>query len=262
MSDAAPETAVAAETVAAPSESSDAEPRFKQDPTITEDEAAVMKEVLSNVTEDDAKYLQNVLTNPSRLVKYVRARKLDAKKAVAMLHATAKFRRKKNHSDLMTRFKPNKDFETVLLFPVHYLRDRDGGLILYHRTGHFCGSYFCKYYSVDYLIDLVAYCLEILTNDAMRHMEKTGAAPYITFVLDFTGYGSHVLGPMGTTQTLINVFQNHFPETMKRAIILNAPWIFRAVWTVVQAFLDPVVKGKIKMLVRFCMLRCKNCCGN
>lgn len=207
-----------------------------------------MEEVKSEVAPEDAAELGDVLGNASRLVKFVRAREKDAKKVVKMLHNTAKFRRAHNYSDLMTRFKPNEDFKTVLLFPIHYLRDKDGSLVLVHRTGHFNGSYFCKYYSEDYLLELVAYCLNILTMDAQEHLDKTGAPPYITFLLDLEGYGGHVLGPMGITQKLIGVFQNHFPETLKQAVVINTPWIFRAVWKIVSAFLDPVVKKKIKIV--------------
>jgi hypothetical protein len=104
--------------------------------------------------------------------------------------------------------------------------------------------------------------LELLTHDAMQNLQATGAPPYLTFILDLAGYGSHTLGPMGITQTLINVFQNHFPETMKRAVIINAPWMFRAVWAVVQAFLDPVVKSKIKMMGSkgACCVACVRAC--
>jgi hypothetical protein len=223
----------------------------RQDPTITETERAFMEEVRAEIPADMAAGpLANIMSNPSRLVKFCRARTLDLKKTVKMLEHTAEFRTERESATILTRFKPNEDFRTVLLFPIHYLRDKDGGLVLIHRTGHFHGSYFCKYYSEPYLLDLVQHCLEHMTQDAMRHMRETGAAPYVTFVLDLSGYSSHVLGPMGITQKLINVFQNHFPETLKRAYLLNTPWVFRAVWAVVQAFLDPVVKAKIHMLVR------------
>ena len=222
----------------------------RMDPTITEEELEFLAKLRKAIPEDDARHVPDLMENPSRLVKFARARNHHLEKSVTMIHKTAKFRRKRENHDILTKFKPkiNDDFKTVLLFPIQYLYDSDGGLILYHRTGPFAGSYFCKYYTDEYLIDLVTYCLEVLTTDAMKHLQKTGAAPYITFVLDMQGYGSHTLGPMGITQTLINVFQNHFPETMKRAVVVNCPWLFRVVWKVVQAFLDPVVKSKISVL--------------
>jgi hypothetical protein len=129
----------------------------RQDPTITDEERAMIAEVLKEIPPEDAETLTQggVLGNPSRLVKFVRARKGDSKKILEMLHKHAKFRRKRGNNDILVRFKPNPDFNTVLLRPVHYRKDREGHLVLVHRTGLFAGSYFCKYYTDDYLIDLV-----------------------------------------------------------------------------------------------------------
>lgn len=222
----------------------------KQDPSISEEEQALLELLPGKIPEEDAQYLHDIVANPSRLVKFVRARSLNEAKILKMLHKTAEFRKERCSPDgtFLKGFKHDEYFKHALFLPVHYLRDRDGGLVLVHRTGQFHGRWFCKHYSEEYLVKLVAYALEVLTHDAMAHMQKTGAAPYITFVLDFQGYGGHVLGPMGLTQTLVNVFQSHYPETMKRAVIINSPWFFRAVWAVIQAFLDPVVKGKITLV--------------
>ena len=128
----------------------------RQDPTITDEERAIMAEVLQEISPEDAEILKDaVLGNPSRLVKFVRARKNETKKILEMLHKNAKFRRKRGNNDILARFKPNPDFDTVLLRPIHYRRDREGHIVLVHRTGLFAGSYFCKYYTDDYLINLV-----------------------------------------------------------------------------------------------------------
>ena len=111
-----------------------------------------------------------------------------------MLQKTAKFRVKRNYANnqagvntILTDFVPNEDFKTALVAPVRYCLDKDGGLVLFHRTGLMDGHYFCKYYSGNYLVDMLTYVLETFTQDAMAHMHKTGAPPYVSFVLDLTG---------------------------------------------------------------------------
>ncbi|KAJ8600485.1 hypothetical protein CTAYLR_004478 [Chrysophaeum taylorii] len=39
-----------------------------------------------------------------------------------------------------------------------------------------------------------------------------------------------------------------FPETMWKCFVLNAPFVFRSVWTIISPFIHPVTKEKIKIL--------------
>jgi hypothetical protein len=42
--------------------------------------------------------------------------------------------------------------------------------------------------------------------------------------------------------------QNYYPERLGKLYIINAPWGFSGVWTVVRAWLDPVTVAKIHIL--------------
>jgi hypothetical protein len=44
------------------------------------------------------------------------------------------------------------------------------------------------------------------------------------------------------------VGQDRYPETMGKFYIINAPWAFTAVWSVVKGWLDPVTVQKIQIL--------------
>lgn len=42
--------------------------------------------------------------------------------------------------------------------------------------------------------------------------------------------------------------QNYYPETMGKFYIINAPWVFSAVWSIIKPWLDPVTISKIDIL--------------
>ena len=41
--------------------------------------------------------------------------------------------------------------------------------------------------------------------------------------------------------------QDHYPDGMGRMFIVNAPWIFRAVWPIAKAWMDERMKSKISL---------------
>ncbi|WFD33282.1 hypothetical protein MCUN1_000095 [Malassezia cuniculi] len=49
-------------------------------------------------------------------------------------------------------------------------------------------------------------------------------------------------------QQASKIGQHYYPETMGRFYIINAPYIFTTVWTVVKNWLDPVTTSKIQIL--------------
>lgn len=47
---------------------------------------------------------------------------------------------------------------------------------------------------------------------------------------------------------MINTMQNYYPECLANAFIVNAPWTFNTVWSVIKPWLDPVVESKIRFI--------------
>merc|ERR1712187_954528 len=94
-----------------------------------------------------------------------------------------------------------------------------------------------------------AWFLEHMTRSLTENITKhPKAAPYITIILDLTGFGTHCFGPIKTTAALVNIFQTLYPESLKRCLLVNCPWLFRVAWRAVTPFLDKDVKEKIQVL--------------
>ena len=44
---------------------------------------------------------------------------------------------------------------------------------------------------------------------------------------------------------LVDVAQNQYPERLRRILMVNAPFAFKAAWKLISPWLDPVTRGKI-----------------
>lgn len=49
-------------------------------------------------------------------------------------------------------------------------------------------------------------------------------------------------------QKAASIGQDRYPETMGKFYVVNAPWGFSTIWSIISGFLDPVTVAKIKIL--------------
>lgn len=71
-----------------------------------------------------------------------------------------------------------------------------------------------------------------------------------TFVMDLSGFSSSHFGSnyRNIVKEIIGDEQNVFPETLYVMFLINTPWAFRLIWSVVSTFIDPITYEKIKVL--------------
>lgn len=70
----------------------------------------------------------------------------------------------------------------------------------------------------------------------------------ISLVIEFGGLTSAHMPPMKTSKETLSILQNHYPERLKCAYTLRAPFIFHAFFRMISPFIDPVTKKKICMI--------------
>lgn len=68
-------------------------------------------------------------------------------------------------------------------------------------------------------------------------------------IMDLKGVGiTTAPQAMGYLQNASKISQNNYPERLGKLYIINAPWGFSTVWSVIKGFLDPVTVDKIHVL--------------
>mmetsp|Transcript_2643 Transcript_2643/g.3730 ORF Transcript_2643/g.3730 Transcript_2643/m.3730 type:complete len:362 (-) Transcript_2643:140-1225(-) len=111
----------------------------------------------------------------------------------------------------------------------------------YFIVGSVPAEYDHEWYLVGHIFNL---------ERAIARTERltNGKLEKVNVILDYDNYNRKLAPPMALVKQLISCLSNHYPERMERAIVLDAPLAFRALWTLVKPFLDPNTKKKVKFV--------------
>ncbi|KAI5461611.1 CRAL-TRIO domain-containing protein [Mariannaea sp. PMI_226] len=52
--------------------------------------------------------------------------------------------------------------------------------------------------------------------------------------------------PISTAREVLHILQNHYPERLGKALIINVPWIVSGFFKIITPFIDPVTREKLK----------------
>jgi hypothetical protein len=68
-------------------------------------------------------------------------------------------------------------------------------------------------------------------------------------IMDMKGVGvTKIPSVYGYLKSVSSISQDHYPERLGKLYIINAPWGFSSVFSVVKGFLDPITVAKIHVL--------------
>jgi len=72
----------------------------------------------------------------------------------------------------------------------------------------------------------------------------------LCWVIDFSGFSTRLTGlsNMQMSKRTLHLLQNHYPERLGMAILLNAPFVFTVFWKLVSPFIDENTKKKVLLL--------------
>lgn len=69
----------------------------------------------------------------------------------------------------------------------------------------------------------------------------------VTIIMDLSNFSMSNMDYQGV-KFLISSLQKHYPESLGKALIVNAPWIFSGCWAIIKHWLDPIVASKIQFI--------------
>lgn len=170
--------------------------------------------------------------------RYLIARKLDVDKATEMLDATLKWRAEIGVADMCNNWMDTlaKEHETGKMYVRGY--DNEGHVVIhmqpqYENTKEHDGN-------IKNLVFNLEKCVACMAQDGRQ--EKW------LLIIDFAGYSMFNAPPMKTSVETLSILQNHYPERLLKACLVNPPWIFMTFWNLIYPLVDPVTQKKLEFV--------------
>ncbi|KAI8821459.1 CRAL-TRIO domain-containing protein [Fimicolochytrium jonesii] len=169
------------------------------------------------------------------MLRYLRARKWDVAKAVAQTVATLKWRVEFGVSKVLALGERACDVKELESGKTYFQgRDKEGRPCCYvHAALH------------DKTITdrALGKNLTVLTLETGRFLLEP-PQEMATIVFDMTNFGLKNMD-YEFVKFLLQCMQDFYPESLGKALVVNAPWVFNGCWAIIKPWLDPVVVSKI-----------------
>ena len=171
-------------------------------------------------------------------LRYLTARSFDFTKASNLLMSTIKWR---HEFDIKGMYNNSPDWVEAIQnqagYGVYYSRgyDKEGHLLYYEHSKN----------RVHHNHDQALKYLVYLVERNIYTMENTTGQEKVTMIANYEGFGMNNMAPCKTIKEAVNILQNYYPERLFMAYIINPPWAFNAIWTMISPFLDQVTKAKV-----------------
>lgn len=181
------------------------------------------------------------------LLRFVRARKFSVEDSMAMFFKSLSWRESEVlvlewllESDAKPFFSGKdkgfiKNLERKKAFLHGY--DKNGNNIFFFKAGLHFGSDSTFRELQRYALCLVEWCL-------LKMKEVSCSSDLFTLFFDLSGFTLKNADYSGI-KFLCEIFEAHYPETLEKIVIFNAPWIFSKVWSIIKNWLDPNVAAKV-----------------
>ncbi|EPS95002.1 hypothetical protein FOMPIDRAFT_1062919 [Fomitopsis schrenkii] len=188
------------------------------------------------------------------LLRFLRARRFDVEKAKAMLISCEQWRKDFGVDDLVKNFDFPEKEEVNKYYPQYYHKiDKDGRPVYIEQLGKLDIPKLYAITTVERQLKRLVYEYEKNINERMPACSRTVGHPVETSctILDLNGVSiSNFYRVKDYVMQMSAIGQDRYPETMGKFYIINAPWAFSAVWSIIKPWLDEVTVSKIDILGR------------
>jgi len=189
------------------------------------------------------------------LLRFLRARGMDAEQAEAMFIASEEWRMKENVDELPATFVYDKRDEIFQYYPQYYHKtDKDGRPLYIEELGKIdltamnriiggteeeAGNEMRKNLIVEY---------EKLADPRLPACSRKAGKLIETCctIMDAKGVGYFIQPSIiSFVQSAMKLSQDNYPERLGKLYVINTNWAITAAWKVCSVFLDAVTKDKI-----------------
>jgi hypothetical protein len=177
--------------------------------------------------------------NPDVLIlRWLRAKKWNVDDAVQQLIDTLQWRHQFNIKQILAQGEYQLNQEEIESGKTFIIgKDKLGRPVSYIQvTKHIKGQF------SDESTQLIA----IFTIETARKLLDSGHET-ASSIIDLNGFSYRNLD-YEFVKFSINLLENHYPESLGVALVINAPYLFYGTWNIIKHWLDPVVRSKIIFL--------------
>ncbi|KAK4250024.1 CRAL-TRIO domain-containing protein [Corynascus novoguineensis] len=186
------------------------------------------------------------------LLRFLRARKFDVELAKKMFIDCEKWRQDTNLDELLPNWEYPEKEEVFKYYPQYYHKtDKDGRPVYIEQLGGIDLTAMYKITTAERMLTNLAVEYERVADPRLPACSRKAGTLLETCcsIMDFKGVGlakaSQVYGYVKQVSALS---QNYYPERLGHLYLINTPWGFSTVWSVVKGWLDPVTVKKIHVL--------------
>ncbi|KAM8761196.1 SEC14-like protein 2 isoform 1-T2 [Acanthopagrus schlegelii] len=184
------------------------------------------------------------------LLRWLRARNFNIQKSEAMLRKHLEFRKHMKVDTIVTDWRPPEVIEKYLSGGMCGY-DREGSPIWYDVIGPVDPKgLFLSASKQDFIKSKIRDC-EVLQKECNLQSERLGTnVESITMVYDVEGLGlKHLWKPaIETYGEILQMFEDNYPEGLKRLFVIKAPKLFPVAYNLVKHFLSENTRQKIHIL--------------
>jgi len=169
-------------------------------------------------------------------------------RGLTKLRNTLKYRREMEVDDLRTCFDRDKRNSELHATIRERLEERfaAGSSVIrgYSKSGRALFLNFPRFettFEEEYYIKGNIYMLERAL--ACTEKKTNGVKTKVVMFYDYNQYSLKNNPPTAYINRLLSDLRDHWPERLEHVILVDTPFIFRAFWSIVKLFIDPVTKG-------------------
>ena len=212
-----------------------------------------LKNSLATVTDKKDKLVLDifVLYNNDFLIRFLRAQKLNIKKATRSILDYYHYKAKMNLDDIYLNFQFKEKYKLQILFPHGFHKiTKDGYPVYFEILGNFDISEYFKLGTYDEMLRYEIKMMELIERDYFKICSRLkGSYIYGIFsIMDFKGINASVLNPkfIGYMKEMSKL-QEYYPDNIAGCYVINAGIVFRSLYFACKAFLSEKNKEKIKV---------------
>jgi len=188
----------------------------------------------------------------SGLLRFLRARRFDVAAAKTMWLANEKWRKDFGVEEIVQSFDYKEKAEVDKYYPQYYHKvDKDGRPIYIERLGSLDINALYSVTTADRQLKRLVYEYEKSMTERLPACSTLVGHPVTTYctILDLKDVSlRNFYRVKDYVMSAASIGQDHYPETMGKFYIINAPMLFTGVWAVVKPWLDEVTVAKIQVL--------------